>query len=419
MSGRQEDVAGQLRILLLNQYYPPDSGATALIIRDLVQVLAERHRVTVLAGRPSYDPDEHSAPHLQSQGNLTVRRVPSSAFHRRHMAGRLVNYFSYLALAFLHSLLLRPRPDVIIAMTDPPMVCLVGALAALVRRSLFVYNIRDLHPDMARAAGLVKSGLFVSLWERVHRWTMRRAHLLIVLGEDMRERIVSKGVDPLRVVVVRDGARPLPPPDAEAHPAVAEIRGRFPFVVLHAGNLGFAGAWETILEAARRLKDEDIGFVFIGDGAMRPALEQQADGLPNVRFPPFRPPELLPHVLASADLHIVTAREGLEGLVVPSKLYPILMAGRPVLAVTPKESDIARLVGQHRCGLVSDPEDPVGVSSAILWARAHPQELAEMARCAGAAGPMFDRDTLAREFVQYIEELGPRPRQPEAHPRRV
>lgn len=421
MTERRADKPPQpIRILLLNQYYPPDSGATARIIQDLAEVLAERHQVTILTGRPSYDPEERPAPRLQRQGNLTVRRVPSTAFHRRRMAGRLANYLSYLALAFFRALLFRPKPHVIIAMTDPPLVCLAGALAALVRRSLFVYNIRDIHPDMALAAGVVKPGLFVFLWERLHRWSMRRAHLLIVLGEDMKERIVSKGIDPRRVVVVRDGARPLPPPDAGQHPAVAEIRGGSPFVVVHAGNLGFAGAWDTILEAARRLKGEEIEFVFIGDGAVRPALEQKANGIGNVRFLPFRPPDLLPYVLASADLHIVTAREGLEGLVVPSKLYPILMAGRPVLAVTPRESDIARLVQQHRCGLVADPEDPEGVSRAILWARRHPDELAEMARCAGAAGPLFDRGALAKEFVKCIEDLvhGPGAQQPETYPRR-
>jgi glycosyltransferase involved in cell wall biosynthesis len=124
----------------------------------------------------------------------------------------------------------------------------------------------------------------------------------------------------------------------------------------------------------------------------------------NVRFLPFRPTEEIPYVLASADLHIVTMGQGLEGLVVPSKLYPILMAHKPVLAVAPLESDLARIVEEHQCGLVVGPDDPEGVAKAILWARKHSQDdLAAMGRRAGEASILFDRRRLLKEFVRSVE----------------
>lgn len=397
-----------MNIVILNLYYPPDTAATAPIIEDIAHALAMKHQVTVLAGRPSYETAERHPYYLfrhRAERQVNVARVGSTAFHRKIMGGRLANYLSYMALALISLLLLRPRPDVIIAMTDPPLASLVGVFASRLRRSIFVYNIRDLHPDMAVAAGVLPGGFIASLWERVHRWVMRRARLVIVLGEDMKERIGSKGVDPRRVVIVRDGADPLPLPPTLEHPAVHEIRGGFPFVAVHAGNLGFAGSWDVLLDAARCVERENLGLVFVGEGAQRPALEQKASGTHNVRFLPFRSFEEVPYVLAAADLQVVTVREGLEGLVVPSKLYPILMAGRPVLAVAPPGSDIARIVQKYRCGLVASPNEPQAVAKAMLWARDHPADLAEMGRRAREASAWFNRQTLLQEFVNTIDDL--------------
>ena len=175
------------------------------------------------------------------------------------------------------------------------------------------------------------------------------------------QRILAKGVAAERVVVVRDGATfAVVIGRARTDPVVQEIRGGFPFVALHAGNLGFYGAWETLLKAAAMLRNENSGLVFIGDGANRAALEAaaQAAGAANVRFMAFRPIEQLPQVMMAGDVHIVTVKRGLEGIVVPSKLYSILAAGRPVLAVAAAQSDAARIVVECGCGLAADPDDP-------------------------------------------------------------
>jgi len=402
-----------MNILIINLHYPPDTGATALIIRDLAEVMAQRHQVTVLAGRPSYEPKERHPYYLsrrQQQGNVTVVRVGTTARHRKRMIGRLSNYLSYMLLAQLRALTLRPKPDVIIAMTDPPLAVVLGAVTSLLRRRPLVYNIRDLHPDMAVASGVVKAGMFTALWERLHRWAMKRARRIVVLGEDMKERITGKGIPGERLAVVRDGADPSATPASLDHPTVRTIRGDFPFVVVHAGNLGFAGTWDALLEAAQLLEPEGVGLTFIGEGAMRASLEEKARGRPNVKFLPYFPAEEVPYVMAAGDLQTVTLRPGLEGLVVPSKLYPILMAGRPVLAVAPEASNLARMVREHQCGLVVEQPSAQQVAEAILWAKVHPQELAEMARRSKQAGKLYDRQALALEFVRAIEDTAASPR---------
>lgn len=399
-----------MHILLLNQYYPPDTAATAKMAATIAETLAAHHRVTVLAARPSYDPTEFHPYYLlrrEQHGNLTIERVGATAYPRFRMRGRVANYLSYLALTIPRALVL--RADLILAMTDPPIAGLAGALVAWVRRRPFLYNIRDLYPDMAIGGGILRPGWFTRVWEWLHRHALRRADRVIVLGEDMRERILAKGVAAERVCIVRDGAaipETLPSPD---HPVTQQVRCGFPFVLLHAGNLGFSGAWETLLTAARKLQvvaPGHIGLVFVGDGSVRKRLEGAlVEEASPVRWLPFRPASEVPYVLAAGDLHIVTVRRGLQGVVVPSKLYPILAAGRPVLAVAPEESDVSRIVRRTGCGLVADPDDPDAVARAVLTVYQDRTQLAEMGQRAREAAKEYDRVKQLERFRELIETL--------------
>ena len=178
--------------------------------------------------------------------------------------------------------------------------------------------------------------------------------------------------------MVRDGASPSPGLPPQSDPVVQEIRSGFHFVAVHAGNLGFYGAWETLLKAAEILRNENTGLVFVGSGANRARLESAAAGAENVRFLAYQPVERVPHVMMAGDVHIVTIRRGLEGVVVPSKIYSILAAGRPVLAVAAENSDAARIVIESGCGMSANPDDPAEVAAAIRAMRQDTSRLAKM-----------------------------------------
>lgn len=394
-----------MHILLLNEYYPPDTSATAKMAAQVAETLAQQHQVTVLAGRPSYDPEEYYPFALlrsDVRNNVTVERVGSTVYPRHQMRRRISNYLSYLALAVPRALAI--HADVVLAMTDPPVAGIAGAYIARLGGRPFVYNIRDLYPDMAVGGDIVRPSQWVKRWEQMHRGALRQAARVIVLGDDMRDRILSKGIDPERVVVVRDGATFPGSLPERSDPVVQEIRSSFPFVALHAGNLGFYGAWTTLLKAADILRNESAGLVFIGDGANRAALEAMAANSPNVRFLPFRPAEQVPHVMMAGDIHIVTVKRGLEGVVVPSKLYSILAAGRPVLAVAAAESDAARIVVESGCGLAADPDDPAAVAAAIREMKNDPARLAGMSCRAREAAEKYARVNELRRFAGIIED---------------
>jgi len=405
-----------MHILLLNEYYPPDTSATAKMAAQVAEALAQRHQVTVVAGRPSYDPEARYPYAVLRRGmrnKVTVECVGSTAFPRHQMPRRVANYLSYLALAVPRALAL--RPDIILAMTDPPVAGIAGALIARLAGRPFVYNIRDLYPDMAVGGDIVRAGKWVARWESLHRWALKQAARVIVLGDDMRERILAKGVAAERVVVVRDGTMPATTPAKtpastvaqeadQSDPVVQEIRHGFPFVVLHAGNLGFYGAWDTLLAAAKTLSNENTGLVFIGDGANRAALESAAHNLANVKFAPFRPVGQIAQVMMAGDVHIVTVKRGLEGVVVPSKLYSILAAGRPIIVVAPAECDAARIVVESGCGVAADPDDPAAVAAAIRELSAQPARLAEMGRRARETAAKYARVDELKRFVAIVED---------------
>jgi glycosyltransferase involved in cell wall biosynthesis len=394
-----------VHILVLNQYYPPDTSATAKMAALVAETLASRHLVTVLAGRPSYDPDERYPAKLlrrEERDGVTIERVGSTDYPRHRMGRRVANYLSYTALAMPRALAL--RADLILSMTDPPFNGIAGAAVARLSGRPFVYNIRDLYPEMAIGSDIVRPGLFADGWESLHRRALRRASRVIVLGDDMRERILAKGVAPERVVVVRDGtAIPESTPCAN-HPVAQEIRGGYPFVVLHAGNLGFYGAWDTLVRAAEMLGRDGVGLVFLGDGANRSRVEAVARECPRVRFLPFHPAEQIPYVMAAGDLHVVTVRRGLEGVVVPSKLYSILAAGRPVLAVAPEQSDAVRIVREAGCGVAADPDDPAAVAGAIRKLRAAPEQLTAMGRRAREVAKRFLRADELERMIHIVED---------------
>jgi colanic acid biosynthesis glycosyl transferase WcaI len=395
-----------VHILLLNEYFPPDTSATAKFAAQVAEALSVNHRVTVIAGRPSYDPSERHSRYLlrrEVHGNLAVERVGSTSYPRFQMRRRVSNYLTYLSLAVPRALSL--PSDIVLAMTDPPIEGIAGALIARLSGRPFVYNIRDMYPDMAVGGSIVQPGSFTARWEKMHRWALRQAARVIVLGDDMRDRIVTKGVDPARVVISRDGiVIPETLPSAN-NPVAQEIRGDFRFVLVHAGNVGFYGAWQTLISAVRMLENEGVGLVFVGEGAMKPQVQAMAEGCRAVRFLPFRPASEVPLVLSSGDMHVVTIKRGLEGVVVPSKLYATLAAGRPVLGVAPEESDVVRIIRRTGCGIAANPDDPASTAEAIRSVLHAPEQLEKMAAHAREIAFSYEKGKQLKIFSETLEQL--------------
>lgn len=391
-----------MRILFINQYFPPDATNSAYILGELAEDLARHHDVQVVAGRPSYSADTTT---FLPRG-VHVVRVPSTAFHRASIVGRLSNYATFSAASALRACLLR-RPDLIVAMTNPPIIGLVGVLAAKRYRRPLVQISHDVYPDIALALGRVRSPLLVRLWRRLNRLIHSSAASIIVVGRDMRDRLVAGAVDSAKIEVIPTWAS-AQPIDATLRAATRKEMGwEDAFVVMHAGNAGLAQNLGVLLDAARELRhDDDVVLVVLGDGAAKPGLLERTarERLDNVVFLPHRPKDEAQRLVEAADLHVVTLVPGLWGCATPSKTYGIMAAGRPFVAVVDEGSEPARIVSDFDCGEYVPAGDGDGLAAAIR--RLRRLDLDELGhRALVAFRENYTRDIATRATRAHLEHV--------------
>lgn len=368
-----------MKILVFNQYYPPDTSATAQRLADLCKGLAHRHEITVVCGRPSYDPMPESP--LLSKDGVGLVRVPSTTFHRSWMPGRISNYLTYLAPAFFVGVF-QPRPDLVVAMTDPFVVGLIAWLVAFIQRAPFVYIVQDLYPDVLVQLGKVKNRLLTRAIDRMNLFLFRRAEKVVAISLSMKDRLLKKGLDDQKVAVIANWAdiAVVEPQPKENH---FSLRHRLndKFVVMYSGNIGLSQSLHFLLESAKRLEElKDLVFVVIGDGAGKPWLVDKARELrlSNVLFFPYQPVGEMRYSFATADVFIVPLAAGFDGLVVPSKVFSIMASGRAFIAAIDETSEVARLAREFACGLVVRPDDAAELTKAISWAYESRAELKAM-----------------------------------------
>jgi colanic acid biosynthesis glycosyl transferase WcaI len=404
-----------MRILVLNQYFHPDRSATSQLLTDLCEDLAEHHQVYVVTGRPSYDPgDAGRSRGLVSRerfGNVRVARVWSTTFHRSHMAGRLTNYATYLLNSFAGALSV-PRPDVVVAMTDPPPIGQIGAWVAALRGAPFVLVVQDIFPEVPVQLGMLRNRGGIRALRRFTRELLRSADRIVSIGPSMDRRLVAMGVRPDKISQISnwaDGAtvRPL-----EGRSTLRDAQGwQDRFVVMHSGNVGLSQHLDMLLDAAAKLRDErDIVIAIVGDGASKAALQRRAtrERLDNVRFLPYQDRSSLSDSLGAADLHLVTLRDGLSGYIVPSKVYGILAAGKPYVAAVEAGAEPHRIAEEFDCGIRVEPGDVEALASAIRTMR-HRADLDAMGvRARRALEERYDRRLSSAAYRELLEQVGAR-----------
>ncbi len=307
------------------------------MLSDLSFHLAERGwRVEVVTSRQRYDDSSAKLPTRETVRGVVVRRVWSTRFGRGFLPGRAIDYATFYASAFFALVRGATRDSTIIALTDPPLISVVAAVAAMLRRATLVNWTQDVFPEVAEALGMRA----LRVLRRIRDWSIRRAKVNVALGDLMAARLPH-------AVVIHNWA------DVSLHPVdIPHPR----FVVGYSGNLGRAHDARTMLAAIRALRDDDgIEFAVTGGGAQFESLREER--LPNVRFAGYAPRERLSESLSSADTHLVTLLPALEGLIVPSKFYGVLAVARPVLFVGARDGELARIIHSYDCGFIIEPGD--------------------------------------------------------------
>lgn len=413
-----------MKILILNQYFSPDSSASAQFLGQLATDLAAFHEVTVVAGRPSYNASTATDDVQQgkrrrgflsreSMGKVRILRMWSTTYPRQAgMRGRIANYLSYLTSASIGAFR-APRPDVVMTWTDPPPIASVGAMVARLRRAPLVLSMQDITPEAPIATGDLTNPTLIRLLRANAHFSLKRAAVVVSIGRDMNARLEALGVEPSRIELIEnwmdtDLVRPLEGPSHFR----AEQGWGDRFVVMHSGNVGLSQDLDTLMGAADLLAGElDILFAVVGEGARKEELQAETvrRGLTNLVFLPFQPEEALADSLGAADIHVVSHERGASGFQVPSKLYGVLAAGKPVLASVDDWAEVALTIEENQCGVRSEPGDPASMAAAIRRLRDDPK-LAQLGRNARlAAETRYSRTRATEAYRHTLERVDRKP----------
>lgn len=345
------------RVALLNQFFWPDSIATGQLLADVAQSLAREHEVTAICGGTGVRA-ANSGPDLGQ--NIAIIRTRNFSFGHRS-ATRLASYISYLAGTIWHGLRLR-RPDILVTLTTPPVLPVIGSVLGSLRGARHVIWEMDVYPDIATDIGYFKKGGVLDwVFGPVIDWSRRRATAIIVLGEDMKARLVARGIPEAKIHVAEnwaDGDEITPRPFQAG-----------PLVIHYSGNLGLVHETKTIAAAIGRLGNHSgVRFIFTGGGPRRPSLESfcRTEGIRNVEFRPYCTRSELRKSLADGHLGLVTQLPQTLGSVVPSKIYGIMAAGRPLLYIGPDGSTPACHIRRFNCGWHIQPGDVDGLENLLL-----------------------------------------------------
>jgi len=378
-----------MQVIFLNRFFFPDHSATSQMLSDVAFHLAKSGReVQVITSRLGYENPDLRFPAHEVINGVTVHRVWSTRFGRHRTGGRALDYLTFYLAATIRLLQLARSGDIVIAKTDPPLLSVLAAFCCRARDARLINWLQDLFPEVAGALGVpFTRGWIGDRLLALRNHSLRIAVMNIVPGERMAQRVTRQGPNPARVIVIPNWAngqaiRPV-------EPAVNPLREQWglagKFVVGYSGNLGRAHDVNTLVGTIRELQQfPDIVFLFIGAGQ---GLQKLADEirklqLGNVQFRPYQPRDKLGLSLTVPDVHIVTLRPELEGLVVPSKFYGAIAAGRPIVFVGDVDGEIARLIARHGCGFVVSAGDSQQLAKGLRHLRDSSSILEETGRAA-------------------------------------
>jgi colanic acid biosynthesis glycosyl transferase WcaI len=403
-----------MRIVFVNRFYAPDHSATSQQLTDLAVELVKRGmEVRVVTSRLRYDGPGGPLPPRETLDGVSVYRVRTSAFGRSTLVGRAIDYASFYVAAAARLLAMLRRGDVVVALTDPPLISIPVGWVGRVRGARRANWLHDIFPEVAAELGMaVGRGVSGRVLTWLRNGSLRMAVVNVVLGRLMCQRVAAMGVDPRMIAVITnwaDGAAIQPVPQGE-NPLRAEwgLDGRF--VVGYSGNMGRAHEFHTIVDAAAALQGErDTVFLFVGGGAQKALISAEAAkrGLANLLFKPYQPRDCLAQSLSAADVHLISLRPELEGLVVPSKFYGIAAAARPAIFIGDPEGEIGAEIHAADCGWCVRQGDVAGLVAAIRALRESRELLERMGHNARRIfDERYDKPVAVESWRALLREVG-------------
>lgn len=400
-----------MRVLFINRFFHPDQSATSQLLTELAEDLDGLGvSVTIITGRVDYLGSGSLLPSRGTHKGIEIRRVRSSNFNRGRRLGRLADYLSFYLAAGWAALCCKQQ-DCLVVLSDPPLLSVLAVIVGLLKRCKTVCWLQDVFPEIAVRAGVMPEGRLTRFLGRVAVWSLRRVDRTVVIGRCMERHLIECKVPVSKLIRIpnwADGSHIQPVHRRESW--FADKHGLVDhFVVMYSGNFGVVHEFETILEMIRKGGSEDqIRFYFIGQGHHKEQLVEaaQREEWGHVYFLPYQDREMMRFALPAGDVHLVSLRSDMSGLSVPSKIYGVMAAGRPIIFIGPGDSEAAVVIREAGCGHVIEPGRGNEATAALL---AYYRDRSLVERHGQAARSYFDQHCDRRlatgRFWRLVREV--------------
>ncbi|OGU29107.1 MAG: hypothetical protein A2X67_03100 [Ignavibacteria bacterium GWA2_55_11] len=407
------------RLWIVSELYYPDAQATSRIMTSIAEGLVKDFEVSVLSAFPTvqFEP-QRDVQKVEVHGGVTIRRFLSSRMDKSVLLFRLVNLFTISVPVFLHLLTRLKSSDRVLVVTNPPVLPFICAAASSIRGARCVVLTHDIYPDVLLPTGILRENdAMYRLLQRITEWLFGNVSDVIVLGRDMKD-VVENYMRNRRtgLWVIPNWSEPdrITASKRSENSILREYGLADKFVLQYAGTMGRTHGIESLLECARRCSNRtDVHFLFAGAGVKRALVERAcADGeAPNVTLLEFLDARHQNELLNACDVALISMIKGMYGISVPSRMYNIMAAGKPIIAITDERSELARVVEEERIGWTVRPDDIDGLVAAIDLARCNPSLRADMGmRARRTAESTYRvepslhkfREILRRESTQHV-----------------
>lgn len=404
---------GRRTLLVISQTFVPDPAAVGQYIADVAYAMADRGwRVIVYTSRRGYDNPKNLYPPHEIIHGVEVRRLPLASFGKKSILIRVIGTASFMAQALVRGLF-TPNVSGILFSTSPPLVGIIASIVKMFRRLPIAYWAMDLNPDQLIAMGKIQpDGLIAGVLESANRLILRNSDLVVALDRFMAQRLEQRVAMSEKLAVIppwphEDFIEPVRHDDNPFRQRHG-LAGKF--VVMYSGNHSPANPLDTLLEAAKRLKDDDrFRFLFVGGGIGKKHVEQfvQQHRIDNALCLPYQPLEDLRWSLSAADVHVVSLGSNMVGIIHPCKVYGAMAVGRPVLFFGPSPSHVSDLLDKYGIGYhVAHGDVDGAVQTLQHLADADPACLAKMGTTAQQVlQSRLSQDLLCGEFCDRLEAV--------------
>lgn len=397
-----------MKLVLVSEFFYPYKTSTQKILTELAEDFVEYGlEVDVLTTKNAYREEKQELEKYEVYKGINIKRIFSTEGNRDSKIGRLINYVTFTSSVFLN-LLFKKDYDKILFVSNPPLVPYIGYLIKKLRKKDYVYLVHDIYPDVAEKLGVIQKGSFISkVMNYMNGKIYKNAEKIIALGKDMKQVIVNKGIDESKIEIVTNWADSTVNFEKRVEDNFYKKHNlRNKFNILYTGNISRVHAIDTIIDVARKLKDnEDIKFTFIGDGNRKEYIEnlKETEGLNNIQLGNYMFGEEYNNLLNCADVFITTLQKGIEGLGVPSKTYTYMSVAKPLIAIMDKNSEIGSMVSEYSLGMQFEGNQVDEISEFIFNMRSNNELYEEI--CNNVRNKFkndYERKKVTKKFFEAI-----------------